>query len=248
MRPTALLLPLLLSACCATPPRATPPSPTPKHGGHAKHDEKHGGHAKHDEQHGDHATVTRRFKSAEYWARRFEDPKRDTWQKPKQVLKLLGLAPDAKVADIGAATGYFPVRFARAVPRGVVYGVDIEPTLINYLNLRAKREKLHNLIGLVCKTDDPSIPEPVDLVFVCNTYHHIGDRVEYFTALRDVLRPKGRLVIVDFKLGKFPVGPKPGHKIPAAKVEAELKAAGYRCVKRGDLPYQYVLFFEPSPR
>lgn len=194
----------------------------------------------------DHATVHHRFDDAEKWATRFEDPARDAWQKPDRVLELLELKADSRVADIGAATGYFPIRFARAAPKGVIYGLDIEPTLVNYLNLRAHDEGLTNLISLVCKTDDPGIPEPVDLVFVCDTYHHIGDRVAYFSRLKKSLRAGGRLAIVDFKKGDFPVGPKDPAKISPDKVVAELNEAGYRLVKQDDdLPYQYLLLLEP---
>ena len=113
-------------------------------------------------------------------------------------------------------------------------------------HLRAHAEGLTNLVSLVCKTDDPSIPEPVDLVFVCDTYHHIGDRVEYFSRLKKDLRPGGRLAIVDFKKGDFPVGPKDPSKLAPEKVIAELAEAGYRLVKQdNDLPYQYVLVLEP---
>src|SRR3990167_1183974 len=67
-----------------------------------------------------------RFDDADAWAARFEDPKRDAWQKPDEVIAALALPPDAKVADIGSATGYFPVRFAKALPQGRVFGVDVE--------------------------------------------------------------------------------------------------------------------------
>ncbi|MBL4844626.1 MAG: methyltransferase domain-containing protein [Planctomycetes bacterium] len=209
-----------------------------------------GGQPEREEQaergHDDGATVHRRFDDAEVWAGRFEDPGRDAWQRPQRVLELLRLKPDARVADVGAATGYFPVRFAAAVPRGVVYGVDVEPTLVNYLSLRAHREGLSNLIALVCQPDDPCLPEPVDLVFVCDTYHHIGARVDYFTRLKQSLRPGGRLAIVDFRPGDFPVGPKDPHKLPAEAVIAELAKAGYALTLRNDeLPYQYVLVFAP---
>ncbi|MGE3163881.1 MAG: class I SAM-dependent methyltransferase [Planctomycetota bacterium] len=191
----------------------------------------------------DDATVNHRFEDAEDWARRFEDPTRDGWQRPDEVIAALALTPDSRVADIGAATGYFPIRVARAVPDGVVYGVDIEPTLVNYLNLRARHEGVHNLVALVCLPDDPRIPEPVDCVLVVNTYHHIDSRVEYFRRVHESLRPGGRLVIVDFKEGSLPVGPSADHKIAAKQVISELQAAGYRLDRRDELPYQYVLVF-----
>ena len=109
----------------------------------------------------------------------------------------------------------------------MTYGVDIEPNLVNYLNLRAHREGLTNLVSLVCTKDDPCIPEPVDLVFVCDTFHHIGDRVEYFGSLKAKLRPGGRLAIVDFKEGDFPVGPRDPQKIAPDSPRLSLFVTGY---------------------
>ncbi len=223
------------------------------------HGHDHGEHGEHGEPgehgHGDHggegaegghargeATVTHRFDQIDRWVERFEDPERDAWQEPDRVLELLALPHDAKVADIGAATGYFPVRFARACTDGIVYGVDVEPGMVNYLNLRARREALGNLLALVCAYEDPRIPEPVNLVFVCDTYHHIDDRIAYFRRVReDDLAPDGRLCIVDFKKGDFPVGPGDDHKLAADAVISELDEAGFELVDRHELRYQYVL-------
>ncbi|MBX3471193.1 MAG: methyltransferase domain-containing protein [Planctomycetes bacterium] len=205
----------------------------------------HDGHG-HAHRH-DGATVHQHawLRDAEAAARRFEDPARDAWQEPERVLDQLGLRPDARVLDIGAATGYFPVRIAPRVPEGVVYAADIEPALVNYLTLRARREGLANLVALACYPDDPCAPEPVDVVFTCDTYHHIDARVDYFTRLRGSLRSGGRLVVVDFRPGDLPVGPKDLHKLAAEVVVAELDRAGWRLVTREELTYQYVLVFEP---
>ena len=205
----------------------------------------HHGHGDGHAQGGDDATVTHSFADAELWAARFEDPERDVWQRPDEVLAALELPADGKLVDIGSATGYFPVRFAKAMPQGVVYGVDLEPTLVNYLNLRARREGLPNLVSLVCTADDPCVPEPVDVVFVCDTYHHIDGRKAYFSRLIPQLREGGRLVIVDFKPGELPVGPPPGHKLSAEQVTAELAEAGFVPAGEHDLPYQYLLVFRP---
>ena len=213
-------------------------APPPHEHGHEHTD---GGHG-----HG-RATVHQQawLRDAEDTARRFEDPARDEWQQPERVLDLLDLRPDMRVLDIGGATGYFPVRFAKRVPEGVVYSADIEPALVNYLTLRARREGLTNLVSLACYPDDPCAPEPVDLVFVCDTYHHVDQRVDYFKRLKEDLRPGGRLVIVDFKRGDFPVGPKDDHKLAAEVVIAELAEAGWKLTKKDEsLPYQYLLVFE----
>ena len=70
------------------------------------------------------------FGDADKWAKVFDDPERDAWQKPHEVIQALALKPDAVVADIGAGTGYFSVRLAHMVPQGRVYGVDTEPDMV----------------------------------------------------------------------------------------------------------------------
>jgi cyclopropane fatty-acyl-phospholipid synthase-like methyltransferase len=184
------------------------------------------------------------FDDAARWARVFDDPERDAWQKPDEVIRALDLAPDASVADIGAGTGYFSVRLARAVPRGRVYAADVSPSMVHYLESRATQEKLANLVAVLADPGDPRLPRAVDLVLLVDTYHHIGDRVVYFTRLRKSLTATGRLAIIDFRIDS-PAGPQHGRVAPDT-VKAELARAGYRVVAEHDfLPYQYFLVFAP---
>ena len=148
------------------------------------------------------------FEDAEKWAKEFDDPQRNSWQKPDEVLDALHLKRTDKVADIGAGTGYFSVRIAKRVPDGKVFAVDIEPDMLGYLGARAHREHLSVLVPVRATADSPNIPEPVDAVLVVDTYHHIENRVSYFAKLRDWLVPNGRVAIVDFKLTR-PRGHRP---------------------------------------
>ena len=189
-----------------------------------------------------------RFKDAERWARVFDDPARAAWQKPDEVIKTLGLAPDAKVADIGAGTGYFASRLARTVPSGRVYAVDAEPDMVRYLADRAKREGLENLVPVQAGSRDPKLPEPVDLALLVDVYHHVPARAQYFEALRGSLNPNGRLAIVDFRLDS-PRGPPRAARIAPDRVKEELGRAGYTLVaEHGFLPDQYFLVFAPAVR
>lgn len=197
-------------------------------------------------QHGHQPTHQHRFSDAERWAQVFDDPARDEWQKPKQVIAALALAPDSRVADIGSGTGYFSARLARAVPKGKVFGADLEPDMVKYLNARAAKENLSNLTAIHAAPDDPRLPEPVDLVLLVDTYHHIGARPDYFARLRDRLRSGGRVAIIDFKLDS-PTGPPRSGRVDPAEVEKEMARAGYRRVAAHDfLPYQYFLVFAPA--
>ena len=194
-------------------------------------------------EHSDH-----RFSGAENWSKVFDDPERDAWQKPHEVIQALKLAPDAAVADIGSGTGYFAVRLAHMVPKGRVYGVDAEPDMVRYLAERAKREGLSNLAAVAAKPNDPGIPSAVDLVILVDTYHHIPSRERYFQNLQKSLKPGGRLAIIDFKLDS-PVGPPQMARIPPDQVKRELRRAGYEVAQEhAFLPHQYFLVFRPATK
>ena len=186
------------------------------------------------------------FAGSEHWAKVFDDPKRDAWQKPHEVIGALAPKPDAVIADIGSGTGYFSMRFAHMVPRGRVYGVDTEPDMVKYLAERAKREGLGNVTALAGAPDDPRLPESADLVILVDVYHHIGNRERYFSKLRDSLKPGGRLAVIDFRMDS-PEGPPKAARIAPEQVKAELKRAGYALYREhGFLPNQYFLVFRPA--
>jgi len=192
------------------------------------------------------ATHQHSFGGAEQWAHVFDDPKRDEWQKPHEVIQALALKPDAVVADIGSGTGYFAVRFANMVPRGRVYGVDIEPDMVKYLGERARRDKLDNVVAIAGAPDDPRLPEKADLILMVDVFHHIDDRERYFRKLRASLKPGGRIAIIDFRLDS-PDGPPRAARISPDRVVAELKGAGYTLAKEHSfLPNQYFLVFRLS--
>jgi len=183
------------------------------------------------------------FGDAEKWAHVFDDPERDAWQKPHQVIEALGLRPDAVIADIGAGTGYFAVRFANMVPAGKVYAVDVEPGMVRYLAERAKKEKRANLVAVKGAAGDPRLPEKADLVVLVDVYHHIEQRERYFRALAASLKPGGRIAVIDFRMDS-PSGPPKSARVAPERVKAELAAAGYALAEEyGFLPRQYFLVF-----
>ncbi|MGH9658388.1 MAG: class I SAM-dependent methyltransferase [Bryobacteraceae bacterium] len=169
-----------------------------------------------------------------------DNPEREKWQKPHDVVMALDLKPSEIVADIGAGSGYFARRFARHAAK--VYAVDIDEKLLAAIR-QAAPPNLETVLGAA---DDPKLPDAaIDTVFICNVLHHIENRPAYYARLARALKPRGRIVIVDFYKRKLPVGPPEGMKLSETDVEGELKAAGFRKVKSFDfLPYQYFLVFE----
>jgi SAM-dependent methyltransferase len=186
------------------------------------------------------------FSGAQKWSKVFDDPGRDAWQKPHEVIQALALKPDAVIADIGAGTGYFTVRFAHMVPAGRVYAVDTEPDMVKHLAERARRGGLKNVIAVAAAPDNPRLPEKADVIVLVDVYHHLADRERYFRRLRDSLTAGGRIAIIDFQLDA-PVGPPRHARMPPDQVKAEMKAAGYAlALEHAFLPNQYFLVFEPA--
>jgi ubiquinone/menaquinone biosynthesis C-methylase UbiE len=178
--------------------------------------------------------------SSEEYAKVLEDPSRDEWQKPHEVVMALDLKPTETIADIGAGTGYFARRFAHHA--GKVYAVDIDAKLLAI----ARDQAPANLETVLAAPDDPRLPaNSIDTMFFCDVLHHIENRPAYYAKLATALKKGGRIVVIDFYKKDLPVGPPPDMKLSDEQVIAEFQQAGFAVSKRLDiLPYQYYLFFE----
>jgi arsenite methyltransferase len=196
----------------------------------------------------DGATTHQGFDDVEHWRKVFDDPARDRWQKPRELVAALGVRPGMVVADLGAGTGYLSRHLSAAVGvEGTVLAVETEPKLVVHLRKRAEDERTPNVVPILASTDNPRLPaNGVDLVLALDTYHHVDGRIAYFRALHRVLRPGGRVAVVDWHKRELPVGPPPDHKLAREQVIEEMGKAGWSVAQELDLlPYQYVLVFRP---
>jgi len=161
------------------------------------------------------------------------------------VLKALALKPGDVVADLGCGTGYFSWRMAQAVgPRGVVYGVDIQPEMIELLAEKMKERGVANVTGVVSTVEDPKLPQPVDLAIMVDVYHECSRPAEFIAAVCRSLKLGGRVVFIEYR-GEDPTVPiKALHKMTEAQVKLEMTAQPLDYVEtfRG-LPRQHVIIF-----
>ena len=163
------------------------------------------------------------------------DPSRDAWQKPKEVVEKLAIVPGSRVADIGAGGGYFTWHLADAAgAEGTVYAIEIDETGLEIINKEIQARSVKNVVPIHAEPMDPKLTVPVDLVFSCDTYHHMHDRVAYFQQLTRHLKTGGRVAILDFHPHGFFSGLL-GHGTAAEDVRREMEAAGYQRVASFDL-------------
>ncbi len=174
-------------------------------------------------------------------ARQLEEPGRAAWQKPEEVVAALEIRKDEAIADIGAGTGYFTLRFAARAAK--VYAVDVNPDLLDSIAAL----ELPNVETVLAAPDDPGLPAAaIDTIFFCNVLHHIENRPAYYEKLHAALRPGGRIVVVDFHKRPLPVGPPPSMKLSEEEATREFEQAGFRLARRHDfLEHQYFLEFRP---
>jgi predicted methyltransferase len=177
------------------------------------------------------------------YAHRLDEPSRDEWQRPEEVVALLGCRPGMTAVDLGAGTGYFLRYLSAAVgARGRVLALELSPSTIDFLSVRIETDGLPNVQPILVAPDDPALAaHSVDRILIANTWHHISGRPDYAAKLLAALRPGGVVMIVDFRMDS-PEGPPLDHRLTSDTVVGELESAGFEVrVLEASLPYHYVV-------
>lgn len=187
----------------------------------------------------------------ESWIERFESESREVYRAREAILAEVGLDEGMRVADVGAGTGLFVPLFAKAVGEGgKVYAVDISPRFLEHLRERSRAAGLDQVEVVEGTEDSVQLPEAsVDVVFVCDTYHHFSKPGASLASIHRALRPGGRLVVVEFD--RVPGKSRPWllDHVRAGKAEfrAEIEAAGFELLREPEvegLDENYVQLFE----
>ena len=171
-------------------------------------------------------------RTAEEWINSLETPARIQSLKIYDTIGKLALKPGQIVADIGAGTGVFTLRFASSVkPGGKIYAVEIDEKLLEHIAEAATEQGLVNVEGILGEYDDPSLPVEIDLAFINDVLHHIEHRDVYLKNLAGYLKPTGRVAIIEFKPGQGGHTSDPALQVSQEQVTAWMAAAGLKPVE-----------------
>jgi cyclopropane fatty-acyl-phospholipid synthase-like methyltransferase len=172
---------------------------------------------------------------AEEWRKVLDAPERVAALKVKEVIARLKLKPGDRVADLGAGTGPFVVPFARAVPTGTVYAVEVDDGFLPMIREKARAAGVKNVQTVLGVFTDPKLPAAtIDLAFMHDVLHHIGDRPAYFRALTAYLKPGARLAIIDFHPARSPHQDQPALQVGKEQTRALLAGLGFTPIE--DIP------------
>lgn len=159
----------------------------------------------------------------------------------------LRIAEGSVVADLGAGSGWFTTRLAARVgPNGKVYAEDIQPQMLNAIQLRVSREGLRNVQPVLGTPSDPRLPNgALDAVLIVEAYHEMEEPVLLLRNVAASLKPGGMLGIVEFTKEGFGPGPPMEERVDPEQVIRDAQAAGLQLHSRPDiLPYQHLLIFQ----
>jgi SAM-dependent methyltransferase len=180
-----------------------------------------------------------------------ERPEREKEEQPSKLLPALKLKHGDAVADIGAGSGYYTFRLAKEVgPKGKVFAVDIQKEMLAIIRQRMKAERLTNVVPILGTEKDPKLPESsVDLILLVDVYHEFAYPFEMVEAMVKTLKPKGRIVFVEFRKEDPNVPIKLVHKMYQKQVLKEMEPHPLRHVQTLDtLPWQHIIVFEKVSR
>lgn len=175
-----------------------------------------------------------------------ERSSRSSEEQPLKAIAALNLKPNSVVADIGAGTGYFSFRIAPQVAK--IYAVDVQPEMIEILNLLKSEKKISNVEPILGSETDPNLLEnSIDLALLVDAYHEFEYPKEMMAGIVRSLKPHGRVVLLEYR-GENPfVFIKPLHKMTQKQARQEMTAGGLKYVEtRNGLPQQHIFVFEKA--
>ncbi len=179
------------------------------------------------------------------------------WPDPDRVVKDLGARSGLATLDVCCGDGRFTPALCRAVAPAMVQAIDLDAGELDLARRACADENCENAEFVQADVSDLSlsIAEPQDFVFIANTFHGIPDKLMFAEGVQRILKPDGRLVIVnwhdtDRRLttvdGKAR-GPTTGMRLSPKACAESIFAAGFALCNVVELePYHYGAVFEPT--
>src|SRR5262249_36848497 len=176
-----------------------------------------------------------------------ERPEREKEEHCSKLLPALKLKSGDYVADIGAGSGFYTFPLSKLVgPKGRVFAVDIQPEMLKIIRARMRKWDIKNIQPVLGALADPKLkPASIDLILMVDVYHEFSQPYEMTVEMVKALKPKGRLVFVEYRLEDEKVPIKLVHKMTEKQVRKEMAPHALKFVKTVEtLPRQHIIIFE----
>lgn len=175
------------------------------------------------------------------------------WPAPASVLAVVGIVPGMEVIDLCSGDGWFTLQIAKIAAH--VTAIDIDPNLLEVARHRLTDAGVNNcnFVAGDAYALDKLVAGPVDFVFMANAFHGVPDQPRLARSARAILKPVGRLAIVNWHqrpreqttlLGE-PRGPKTELRLSPEQTVEAVEASGLKLARKIEIPpYHYAVVFE----
>jgi ubiquinone/menaquinone biosynthesis C-methylase UbiE len=171
-----------------------------------------------------------------------ETEERKLWENPDQILGLVEIKPNFIAADLGCGSGFFTIPLAKKVAK--VYAIDVQKEMLEILEQKMRKQKIKNIeLVLSNENEIPLENGSVELLITVNTLHEFSDKGKMIKEMQRVLKPKGKIVIVDFKKEETGFGPPVAIRVSRVQAVSLFEVQGFKTVKTVGLPFHYALVF-----
>lgn len=171
-----------------------------------------------------------------------EMEERKFWENPDKILGLVKIKPDFIAADLGCGSGFFTVPLAKKAKK--VYAIDLQEEMLRIIEQKIRKQKIKNIEPLLSKENKiPLKDEKVEFLVSVNTLHEFGNRDRMINEMHRVLKPEGKVLIVDFKKEETAFGPPVAVRVSKEKATILFEKNGFKTLKTMDLPFHYALVF-----
>lgn len=178
-------------------------------------------------------------------------PEREAEEKPDLALDGMGIKPGMKIADMGSGVGYMTLRMAKRVgAAGKVYGVDLQPGMLQKLRENAAKAGVTNVEPILSTVDDPKLPaNSVDMILMVDVYHEFSQPQAMIRKLREALKADGRLILLEYRAEDPSIPINPDHKMTVGQVKAEIEPEGFKLqTPIENLPRQHLLILTKTAK
>jgi ubiquinone/menaquinone biosynthesis C-methylase UbiE len=161
------------------------------------------------------------------------------------LVKNLDIKPGMIIADVGAGSGYYAVRMSKILTGGKIYAVDVQPEMIEYLDIRIKKDKLANIVTVLGEEQKSNLADAsIDLMVLVDVYHEFSFPYEMGKSMLAALKPGGKLFMIEFRAEDKELAIKGLHKMTEEQIIKELSAAGFKFERNiSNLPIQHCMVF-----
>jgi SAM-dependent methyltransferase len=177
------------------------------------------------------------------WLERSE---REIEEDVSTLIKNMKIKTNETIADIGAGSGFHVFKMAPLAKNGLVYAVDIQPEMLEAIELKKRSKKVSNVETVLGSEKSINLPKnSLDKILLVDVYHEFSYPAEMVESIKNALKPNGQLFLIEYRGEDSSVPIKKIHKMTEKQSIAEMEVAGFKLIENIDnLPWQHCMIFE----